>query len=220
MSVQILGLSVLLVLVVLIFAAIFFWALVIQPRAERAAAELAPADVWRFSGLSQFGERNFTLLQVVPTPRMELAEYRIQDESGRELGRYTGNRRKSGTFECGDKKASLYIQGAPFGGSAYAGKVGGSSNRSIVIRDQNHLIAEVWRVRLFPNAYRLEYGGDTLQIAADGIWPTRPGNITRAGELVGVFRRPAVSSRNLFLACRPDLPDELKVYLCGICLLQ
>jgi hypothetical protein len=217
--VQILGLSVLLVLVVLIFAAIFFWALVIQPRAERAAAELAPADVWRFSGFSQFGERNFTLLQVVPTPRMDLAEYRIQDESGRELGSYTGNRRKSGAFEYGGKKASLYIQGAPFGGSAYAGKVGGSSDRSIVIRDENRLIAEVWRVRVFPVAYRLAYGGETLQITA-GIWPTRPGNIMRAGELVGVFRRPAVSSRNLFLACRGDLPDELKVYLCGICLLQ
>ncbi len=214
-------LSALIAVVVLLFGGILFWALVMQPKTERTTAELTVGDAWKASKLEQFAAKNFSLYQIIPTPNMTQAEYRIQDDSGRELGRYTGTGRRSGTLEYGDKQANLYIQGAPFGGSVYAGKVGGRSNRSIVIRDETHVIAEVWREKIFPaKRYRFVHAGETFYVAGGGLSLTLPGGISRNGEQIGAFRRPSGSSRNLFLAVRKDLSDELKVCFGTIILLQ
>jgi hypothetical protein len=214
-------LSILIMFAILCFAGLIFWALVIQPRAERAAGELTAADAWRISGLGHSSSQELTLYQIVPAPSLAKAEYRIQDEFGRDLGRYTGNGKKSATLEYGGKKATLYIQGGFLGGAEYAGKVGGSSNNSIVIRDDNGLIAEAWRVRIFPAAgYRCVYARDSFEITFGGIWATSQGSITHNREQIGAFRRPSASSRNRFLALPRNLSEELTVCLCSISLLQ
>src|SRR5437879_8499691 len=162
-------LSILIIFAILCFAGMIFWALVIQPRAERAAGELTAEDAWRISGLGHSSSQELTLYQIVPTPGLAKAEYRIQDEFGRDLGRYTGNGKKSATLEYGDKKATLYIQGGYLAGSVYEGKVGGSSNNSIVIRDDTRVIAEAWRIRIFPAAgYRCVYAGENFEITFGG----------------------------------------------------
>ncbi len=216
-----LSLVALIVVTVLLFGGIFFWALVIQPRAEQRAGELSTGDAWNASGLEQFAAGQFSLYQIVPPPDLTRAEFHFKNEAGGELGRYTTSGPKSGELEYGGRKANLYIQAAPFWGSVYAGKVGGSSNRSTVIRDESHVIAEAWREKVLPAPrYRLVYQGKTLVVAAGGLSVTLPGSITRNGEQIGAFRRPSGSSRNLFVALRTDLEDELKVCLCAILLLR
>ena len=215
------GASILIAWVVICFAAIILWALLIQPRSERARAEIASCDWWKFSGLEQIVSKDFALYQIVPADNVTVAEYHIMDDSDRELGRYTGTGRKSALLQYSRKTANLYIQGAAIGGSTYAGRVGGKSNNSVVIRDDRHVIAEAWRTRVFPaTRYKVKCSEDIIQMAFGGIWPTSPGTITRNGEQIAAFRRPNISSRNLFIAFRPQLSDELKVLLCAISLLQ
>ena len=217
----IVGVGVLVGCVVGIFAGIIYWAVAIQPRRERAEADLSPDEAWKRSGLEASRAQGFVLLQIVPTQQMRKAEYVIQDEWRREIGRYTSNINKSGTLEYGGRKAALYIQGGVVGGSAYAGKVGGTSNDSIVIRDETRVIAEVWRENAVPPIrYRFVAAGETLQITTGGISPTSPGTILRGGEEVGAFRRQSVGARNVFVALRKELPDEMKVSLCSIILLE
>jgi hypothetical protein len=198
--------------VVLLFAAVMVWAIVFQPRAERSAAKAAP---------DSFGPKDFRAYQVVPGQKFADLEYSLRDASGRELGRCFGFDRKSAQLECDGQKAALYIQGALVGGSDYAGKVGGTANDSIVIRTPDRLIAEIWRTRNFPACtYRCVYGGKTYWIQAGGLWPTTPGTVTLDGSQVGVYRRRSLAARNLDLAFRADVGDELKMCIFAICILR
>lgn len=219
----IVGLSVLIASVIACFAAIIFWAVVIQPRGERARAQTSPDEAWSASGFEQLRGKGFSLYQIVPTEQMERAEFIIQDEYRQEIGRYIGNRvgDKSATLQYAGKKADLYIQGGLIGGSIYAGKVGGTSNDSIVIRDDAHLIAECWRETALPAiSYRFVYSGQTFRIAMGGLSPTTPGTIFQDGRQVGAFHRASLASRNTFIAISSKLPDELKICFCSIVLLQ
>jgi len=217
---QTVGLSLLLIVTVGVFALILYWAVVLQPRAERALGALTGEAAWKASGLEECANRGFSLCQVVPLPRMTAAEFRFQDEAGFAIAKYIANSKKRGTLEFGGRKATLYVQGAPLGGSAFAGKVGGSTDDSIVIRDDAHLIAEAWRTRLFPPVrFRCDYRGEQYEITGVSWWGAGAGTVTRNGEQVGAICRPAPGSRNLFLALRRDLPEELKICLCSIALL-
>lgn len=203
-----------------LLGAVIFWAIAIQPRREEARAELAPSDAWAESGLDAFRAQGFELVQIVPTPAIAKAEFIFQDETRQEIGRYIGNINKSATLKYGDMTAQLFIQGGLLGGSIYAGKVGGSSDNSIVIRNDKCVIAEIWRETAIPPwHYRMEYSGQTIGITTGGISPLATGKVTRGNEEIGAFRGVALSSRNLFIALRRDLPDELKVYICSIALL-
>ena len=217
------GLSVLIACVIACFAAIIFWAFVIQPREECARAETSPDEAWSASGFAQLRGNGFSLYQIVPTEQMKRAEFVIQDEYRREIGRYIGNKvgDKSATLQYAGKKADLYIQRGLIGGSTYAGKVGGTANDSIVIRDEAHLIAECWRETVLPAiSYRFVYSSQTFHIAMGGLSPTTPGTILQDGRQVGALRRPEFASRNILIAISSELADELKVCLCIIVLLQ
>ncbi len=219
----IVGVSVLVACVIVCFSAIIFWAVVIQPRRERARAEISPDEAWNASGFEQLRGNGFSLYQIAPTDQMRSAEFVIQDQNRRELGRYIGTKigDKSAVLQYGGKKASLYIQGGVLGGSIYAGKVGGTSDDSIVIRDETHLVAECWRESVVPAIeYRLVYSGETFRIATGGLSPTALGTITQDGRQLAAFRRPSLSERNILVAISSTLPDELKICFCSIVLLQ
>ncbi|MFZ0731367.1 MAG: hypothetical protein WAM79_03475 [Candidatus Sulfotelmatobacter sp.] len=190
------------------------------PRNEKSIAELSPGALRVYSGFGQLASQGFAFYRVVPAQSLTVAEYRIQDEFGREIGRYVGTGKKSAILKYGDKTANLYIQGAVFGGSIYAGNVAGKSNNSIVIRDQDRILAEAERTRIFPaSCYRLVCEGAVFEVAAGGLWPTRLGSFSKEGKQVGAFRRPAISSRNVVAAFDPHLSDESKVFLAGMALL-
>ncbi len=217
----IVGLLVLIGCVVLCFASMIFWALVLQPRTERALAQLSPNKAWSISGFEQIRAEGYSLYQIVPSERIGASEFSIQDENQLEIGRYIGNINKSGTLEYAGKKVGLYIQGGLFGGSTYSGKVGGTSDKSIVIRDDARLIAEIWRDNAIPPInYRVAYSGDTFYLTTGGILPTSTGAVTHNGRQIGVFRRAAVSARNLFAGFSSGLPEELKMCLSMIAFLK
>ena len=219
--VGIVGVSILIASVILVFAGIIHWAAAIQPRAERARAALSPEDAWRESGFESLRKQGFVLCQIVPTDHMLKAEFVFWDEDQRELGRYTSKINKSATIEYSGKTITLYIQGATPGGSAYAGKVGGTANDSIVIRDDHHVIAEAWRETTIPPIrYRFVYSGDTFEIRTGGLSPTSAGTIQQSDKQVATFRRPSLAARNTFIAFRKELADELKVCFCSIVLLD
>ena len=217
----IVGVSILIASVILIFAGIIYWAAAIQPRTERARAALSPEDAWHESGFESLREQGFVLYQIVPTDHMLKAEFVFWDAYQRELGRYTTKINKSATIEYSGRTIELYIQGATLAGSAYAGKVGGASNDSIVIRDDQHVIAEVSRETAIPPIrYRFVYSGDTFEIRTGGLSPTNPGTVEHKGGQVAAFRRPSLVARNTFIAFRKELADELKVCFCSIVLLD
>jgi hypothetical protein len=206
---------------VLVFAGVIFWAVIIQPRGEKERAQLTPDDAWTRSGLDAFRAQGFALFQIVPTAAIATAEFVFQDETQRAIGRYIGNINKSATIEAAGKTMQLFIQGAPLGGTIYAGKVGGTSDDSIVIRNDEREIAEIWRENAIPPLhYRMEYSGQSFDVTTGGLSPLAAGTITRANQQIGVFRRVSLSSRNIFVAFRRDLADELKVCLCSIVLLE
>ncbi len=219
---QILGVSLMTATACLCFSGIIYWALVLQPKAEARMAETAAPSIWDVSSLQKFGRPPYVTYQLLPSTALKRTEYLIRNEElGREIGRYLGGGRKSASIEYEGKTLSLYIQGALLGRSVNAGQVGGTSNNSIVIRDTDHVIAEIWRTQILPSlAYRCDYAGETFEVESNVIWPTRPGRITKTGKEVGAFRRPALASRNIFVALDRELPEELKICLCSICLLQ
>jgi hypothetical protein len=218
---QILGLGLLLIFVLLCFAVIFYWALILQPKAERALAEMRGDRIWEISGLQQFRNQNFALYQIVPTAKMTVAEFRIQDEYGREIGRYTADSRKRAKLEYAGKKTTMYIQGGPFGGSSFAGRVGGTTKDSIVVRDDSHVLAEIWRANVIPPVrYRCRSANHDCQITTAGFWGTGMGSVREGDDQIAAFRRNSLSSRNVFLAFRNDVRDELKLCICSIALLQ
>ena len=217
---QAIGLSILLACVIFCFAGIILWALLTQSRNEKALAVLPPGELRASSGFESLLNHGFALYQVVPTPNLTVVEYRIQDEQGHEIGRYIGTGKKSAILKCGSRSANLYIQGAAFGRTVYAGTVGGKSSTSIVIRDENRVLAEAERTRIFPaSSYRLICEGAMFEITSGGLLPNRPGTIAKDGKQVAAFRRPTISSRNIVVAFHSTLSDELKVFLCGITLL-
>jgi hypothetical protein len=137
------------------------------------------------------------------------------------LGHYTATGGRSGTLEYGDKRAQLYLQSDGFGGTIHAGKVGGTSNRSIVIRNDKQVLAEAWRERVLPALrYRFVYAGEAFEVAAGSMSTTSEGRISRGPARVGAFRRPSGSARNFFVACHKELSDELVVALSSILLLR
>ncbi|HMD60137.1 MAG TPA: hypothetical protein VKG78_01825, partial [Opitutaceae bacterium] len=97
----------------------------------------------------------------------------------------------------------------------------GTSDTSIVIRDGERLVAEIWRENVLPPlTYGVAYSGDSYRLRTGGWLPTSPGTIERDGSQVGAFRRPGILSRNILVAFKPDIPDELKVVFCSVALLQ
>ncbi|MGH9684537.1 MAG: hypothetical protein ACRD4S_13115 [Candidatus Acidiferrales bacterium] len=214
------GLVILILLIVAIFGAAIAFG-ILQSRWERRDTEKTANDEWRDSGFDAGGGENLRLYRIVPTSRMKVAEYVFQDDQRQELGRYLGYTMKRADIEYGGRKATLFIQGGAIGGSAYAGKVGGASRVSIVIRNESHVIAEVLRKNARPPIdYEMNFQRQIIAIRTGGWSPTSAGIIRRGDEVIGRFRRPRLAYRKILVALRGDLPDELKVCLCSIILLQ
>jgi hypothetical protein len=213
--------GVILVAVVVIgFAAVIFWAAVIQPRGEESQAAASLRDLWKGCGLEELPSGEYSLYQIVPTEHWTRSEFVVEDENHQEFGRYIGNDKMSATLTWGNDKADLYVQHASLGGSIYKGKVGGTSDDSIVISSGTRLIAEVWRESAMPKMhYRFAYEGETYLIDI-GAFPLNEGVITENGRQLACFRRPRIGARNILVGFYNGLSDELKMCFSAILLLQ
>jgi hypothetical protein len=207
--------------IVAVFLAVILAAVFLQPRWERKAATASVDDAWSNSGFESLRAQGFSLYQIVSSDRRTQAEFIFQDESGRELGRYISTGTKSATIEHDGKPMHLYIQGSGINRTIYSGKVGGSADNSIVIRDDDHLIAEIWRNNALPPVeYKLVYAGETFTIRSSGWSPTRAGTIDHGGQQAGAFRRPSIWAQNILIAVDGKISDELKRLFCSAVLLR
>lgn len=211
----ILGVTAIAAFAILIFSAVF-----LQPRLERSAALETPDQTWNSAGFPELRQSGYEVWQIVPSSSLTKAEFYFRDEVGQELGRYTSIGRKSGEIVCHGRTLHLYIQGSGLNRTIYSGKVGGSCNDSIVIRENDHLIAEIWRTRILPVEYRIVYWGETYEVCAGGWLPTAAGSIQTNGVRIGEFRRPHLLARNILVVFKNNLPAELNCVFCSVLLLN
>jgi hypothetical protein len=192
----------------------------LQSRREHADPGKTPDDDWIESGFA-LSRGDFELCRIMPTEKWTVAEFIFQDESRREFGRYTTLSRARGTILFGGRKATLYIQGSGLKRSAFAGKVGGSSDRSIVIRDDDRVLAEAFRE--FKNRdleYEVRAQQRTLTIRSPRFVVFSRGTIVQGSQQVGQYRRNTGVSRKILIAIDRQLPEDLRVWICCLILLQ
>ena len=165
--------------------------------------------------------QGYELYQIVPTQSWTKAEFLFVDEYHREMGRYIATGMKSGTIQCGRRTIGLFIQGSGINRTRYAGQVGGSSDNSIIIRDGDHVVAEVWRMRIMPVIeYRIASAGRNFRMCMSSWRPTALGTVEEGEKQVAAFRRPRVLARNAFAAFDEDIAEELKVLFMSLLLLR
>lgn len=202
---------ILLASIVALFVAVIVAGVFLQPRWERNTAASSPDDAWNAAGFAGLRAQGFQIYRIVPTTRMLQSEFIVQDPYGREFCRYVSALSKSATIQYAGATLRLYIQASGINRTMYSGKVGGTSDRSIVIRDNDRVVAEIWRQNaLPPMEYRCVCAGETILVHTGGWHPTSPGTIEREGRQIGAFRRPSLCTRNLLIAFQSDFPTSRK----------
>lgn len=202
------------------FVILLWIVLFVQPRWIKDGLPISPDEAWNLSGFAALRTQGFVLYLIAPAKGIWKTELVVLDEYHRELGRYFGNIR-SATIQCGKQLMHLYIQGSGLNRTKYHGKVGGTANNTIVIRNQRGLIAEIWRQNAFPPIhYRMLAHGTIFQLQTGGWLPSSTGTIQCDGRQIGAFRRPSVLTLHTLIALKPDIPDEIKMSLCSLTLLN
>lgn len=187
-----------------------------QSRVERADAEKPYQQEWEESGWRSLHRGEFQLCRIVPVEDWPKAEFTFQDERRAELGRFRARSRQAVTIEYGRRQAEEIVP--PRAG--LRGQILGGPKTSIVIRDENRLIAKAFRqAGISRTFFRLLWQEQEFRIEKKK-WSMRGTNFVRRDEeLIGLFRRTGGLSRKTLFAVRSDLPEELKVCLCAIAVL-
>jgi hypothetical protein len=188
-----------------------------QARLERADAGKPFQQEWEESGWRSLHRGQFQLCRIIPVREWPKAEFSFEDEHRAELGRLRARSRKAAVLEYGGKQAEEILQRGLLIGKLSAG----SSKGSIVIRDASQLIAEAsFEVGLSRTLVHLLWQQQEFLIEKRR-WPVRGTSfVRRHEELIGVFRRTGGLSRKTLFALRSDLPEELKVFLCSLAVLN
>ena len=209
---------ILIVLTILAFGAAFS-ILPLQSRRERQDLLMNADEEWVACGFA-LSRGEFELYRIMPSPKWTIAEFVFEDESRRELGRYTTQTRYRGNIIFGANQATLYIQGSGLNRASFAGKLGAISNSSIVIRDNERVWAEV--SRNFKNGElisEIQANGLTLTIHAPRFALFSRGTVFEGSRQVGQYRRHPGVSRKILVALDRKLPEELRVVVCCLTLL-
>jgi hypothetical protein len=213
------------VIALVIFAVIGFAGafsiLPLQTRRERQDQQKTPEQEWQQSGFSNLSRSEFELCRILPTNRWTVAEFVFQDEQRREFGRYDGaNRVRAGIHYQGGT-AGLHILRTPFGATAFAEKVGGSPGATIVIRNDERLLAEV-ATKLTKQEANLELRWQQRDIVIQRPrWRVFNQRVmAEKGRQIGAFRRAPGLSRKILVAFQREVPEELRVWICCLALLQ
>ncbi|MGH9433552.1 MAG: hypothetical protein ACRD3T_18635 [Terriglobia bacterium] len=188
-----------------------------RSRVERADAGKPFQQEWEESGWRSLHRGEFQLCRIVPIEDRLQAEFIVQDERRAELGRFRGRSGTAVTIEYVARQGREMISSRPMAN----GPMQRASKQSIQIRDENQLMAEAFRqAGLSRTFYRLLWQQQEFRIEKRK-WLTRGTSfVRRDAELIGVFRRTAGLSRKTLLALRNDLPEELKVCLGAIAVLE
>jgi hypothetical protein len=198
--------------------AFMFGLVAIQSRAERKDLT-SPEEEWsRFRSLSR---SDFAFYRIVPTASWTKAEFLLEDEQRNRLGSYLSQSRVRADLELRGKTYQMYIQRSGAFASEWAGKVGGTTDSTIVIRTAEQVIAELSVTRKFPAwSYAFVAAGRRYSVVGGGLLPTKPSIISAGAEQVGTYLRPSIVSRKILLALQRDLPDSALLAIMVSALLQ
>jgi hypothetical protein len=115
----------------------------------------------------------------------------------------------------------MYIQRTGAFASEWAGKVGGTTDSTIVIRTAEQLITELSLIRKFPAwSYSFVADGRRYTARGGGLLRTKPSIVSVETEQVGTYLRPRIDSRKILLVLRRDLPDSALLAIMVAALLQ
>jgi len=205
----------------LLAGVIFVFAIVaVQARSERNDLT-RPEEEWRRFRGQPLSCSGFALYRLVPTTSWTTAEFLLEDEQRNHLGSYLSQSRVRADLELRGKTYQMYIQRAGAFASEWAGKVGGTTDSTIVIRSANAVVAELSVVRKFPAwSCAFEADGRRYSVAGGGLLPTTPSIVSVATKQVGTYLRPSIVSRKTLLALERDLPDSALLAIMVAALLQ
>ncbi len=200
--------------------AFIFGLVAVQARSERNDLASPEKDWSRFRS-RQLHRSDFALYRIVPTASWTTAEFLLEDEQRNRLGSYRSQSRVRVDLELRGKTYEMYIQRAGAFASEWAGKVGGTTDSTIVIRTAERVIGELSVLRKFP-AWSYAFVADDRRytVAGGGLLPTKPSIVSTGTNQVGVYLRPHIASRKILLALRRDLPDSALLAIVVSALLQ
>jgi hypothetical protein len=191
-------------------------------RADSERSKLPSSEEDWSQLLNQNAPRNdFAYYRIVPTASWTQAEFLFEDEQRNRIGSYVSQSRVRADLELHGKTYQMYIQRTGAFASEWAGKVGGTTDSSIVIRTTEQLITELSAIRKFPAwSYAFVIDGHRYVTSGGGRLPTKPFSIFEAARRVGIYRRPSIASRKILLALHHDLPDSALLAIMVAALLQ
>lgn len=197
-----------------------FSILPVQSRRERQDRLKTSEDDWAESGFL-LSRAQFEMCRVMPTTRSTVAEYVFEDESRHEFGRYISQSRFRADIVYGGRSATLYIQGSGINRSRFAGKLGATRPNSIVIRDENSILAEI--IPSVVNGqlnYEIRSPKLTLTLRTPRWRVFNAGTVFDGDQEVAEYRRLPGVSRRVLVAQKRDLPLESKLWICCLALLR
>ena len=200
--------------------AFVFGIVAVQARSERHDLT-KPEEQWSRFPSPQLPRIDFALYRIVPTASYTRAEFLLEDQQRNRLGSYLSQSRVRADLELRGKTYQMYIQRSGAFASEWAGKVGGTTDSTIVIRTAERVIAELSVIRKFPGrSYAFVSDGRHYSVVGGGLLPTKPSIISAGTEQVGTYLRPGIVSRKILLALQRDLPDSALLAIMVSALLQ
>jgi hypothetical protein len=186
-------------------------------RAERRMAELSSAQEWRKASFSRLAPAEVVQYRARAKKTLQGPVFVFEDSQRREMGRWEGATRYRGRLLLGERSFGTYIQQ----GSSHEGKLGAENPRSIVVRDDTGILAELEPTQRYPGQhYRVRVAGLELRVEASAWSASAEATIWQGEEVVAQYRRLSGLAQHVVLAARPDLPLEAVAVLLYLSLLR
>jgi hypothetical protein len=192
--------------------------LIVRKRPPAAPAPARPPSerTWTESGLRDLQGDGFNLVSVTPTASHNVAEFAIKDARGLERGSIVFWNQARATIAWHGRQYVRYSQQLEGEPTEYAGKVRGTSDRSIVVHDDaGRVVSEIEPLREgLAFTYTIACNGAAYAVAA----PSETAPFDRAlhtvlkfGETVAAYQANNVGGLSEFVALHEDLPDGVCV---------
>lgn len=190
----------------------------VQGHRHRAIAKRTLDETWLDSRLD-VSRSEFELYQILPGDSWNHAALMIRDETGTMRAEILFHSRDRADIKIGEKLLSAFDQMGSVGPSSYAGLVGGSNDRSIVIRDGQRVLVElIAESEVPPSRRRFNWEGETYTVdervtsVRDQIIMVRDS----AGQVVGQFASQdwAGLSQARYVAIRRNFDPMVALWLC------
>jgi hypothetical protein len=196
----------------------------VAPAPPAPPSPVPSSSTWTETGLRDLQSQGFAMVGVVPTESFNVAEFSLRGTSGVELGSIVFWNQARATIAWHGKQYVKYAQQLDGTPSEYAGKVGGTSERSIVVHDEKGNVAaeiDALRGEGLEFCYTISSGGAAYAVAVPA--PFAPldralHTVLKFGETVAAYQANKVGDFSEYVALKDDLPDAacVAVFVCSL----